>query len=330
MIDEDLNSSPDRTIDDARSRVDACRHDLRDLLSTSQNDYRGILAKLDELVSVSVEGRGEPLASRVENLQRSKLLQRSAEEFDSVINRLTEATSCLNDAFDALQGKKVRLNPALQQSETSLEMVAIQAQEEERYRLAREIHDGPAQILANVALQLEYISKLATRDPGRARDEMETMQKDLRLAVGEVRRFMYDLRPPALAQQGVGAAVESHCQRLAHRFGMEILIDWQSTATLPPSHDTAVFRIIQEALQNVVKHAQATQAGIRAVDQEGWVEITVSDNGKGFEPERVRNLDPNHFGLAGMRARAQQIGAGLDVSSLPSRGTTVCLRVPLS
>ncbi len=330
MIDKDLTASPDKTIEDARSRVEACRHDLRDLLSASQQDYRGILAKLDLLVSASVERQGEPLASRVENLQRSKLLQRSAEEFDSVINRLSEAMSCLNDADDALQGKMVRLNPSLQESATSLETVAIQAQEEERYRLAREIHDGPAQILANVALQLEYISKLATRDPGRAKDEMETIQKDLRLAVGEVRRFMYDLRPPALAQQGVGAAVESHCQRLAHRFGMEIFIDWESTAMLLPSHDTAVFRIIQEALQNVVKHAQATQAKVRAVDQDGYLEITVSDNGKGFEPERARSLDPKHFGMAGMRARAQQIGASLDVASLPGRGTTLTLRVPLS
>jgi len=145
MIDEDLTSYPDRTIDDARLQVQACRRDLRDLLSASQKDYRSTLAKLEEFVSASVEGRGEPLANRVENLQRSKLLQRSAEEFDSAINRLSEATSCLNDADDALQGKLVRLNPALQDSETSLETVAIQAQEEERYRLAREIHDGSAQ-----------------------------------------------------------------------------------------------------------------------------------------------------------------------------------------
>ncbi len=326
MIHEDAAFSPDRTIQDARSRVDGCRSDLRGLLSASQSDYHGILAELDGLASASIERRGELPASR----QQAKQLQRAAEEFDSVINRLSAAISYLNDADDALQGKSVRLNPSLQESATSLETVAIQAQEEERSRLAREIHDGPAQILANVALQLEYISKLAIRDPGRARDEIDTIQKDLRLAVGEVRRFMYDLRPPALAQQGVGPAVESHCQRLAHRFGMEIFIDWQSTAMLPPSHDTAVFRVIQEALQNVVKHAQATQARVRAVDQEGYLEVTISDNGKGFEPEMVRSLDPKHFGLAGMRARAQQIGASLDVSSLPGRGTSVTLRVPMN
>lgn len=330
MTDQDLPLVPDKIVLDARSRVEACRHDLRELLAGAQKEYRGTLAELDQLVSSSVERRGEALATRVESLQRTKLLQASAEEFDSAINRLSEAVTCLNDADDAIQGKLVRINPSLEESETSLEAVAIQAQEEERYRLAREIHDGPAQILANVALQLEYISKLATRDPARAKDEMETIQKDLRLAVGEVRRFMYDLRPPALAQQGVGTAVESHCQRLAHRFGMDITISWESTAILPPSHDTAVFRIIQEALQNVVKHAQATRVAVQAVESGEQLEITVSDNGQGFEPDRVRRLDPKHFGLAGMRARAQQIGASLDVSSVAGQGTTVCLRVPLT
>ncbi len=329
MTNHDIPPSPESAVAEARLKVEACRSNLGDLLTAAQREYRATLEELDRIVAASVDRRGEPLASRVESLQRSKLLQRSAEEFDSAINRLRDASNCLGEASDALQGKLARLSPSREQSETSLEAVAIQAQEEERYRLAREIHDGPAQILANVALQLEYIAKLATRDPLKAKDEMENIQKDLRLAVGEVRRFMYDLRPPALAQQGVGVAVESHCQRLAHRFGMDITVDWRSSAVLPPSHDTAVFRIVQEALQNVVKHARATRAEVRAADGERSLEVTVSDNGKGFEAEQVRRLDPNHFGLAGMRARDQQIGATLDVSSIPNRGTIIRLTVPL-
>jgi len=196
--------------------------------------------------------------------------------------------------------------------------------------LAREIHDGPAQILANVALQLEYISKLATRDPSRAKDELANLQKDLRLAVGEVRRFMYDLRPPALEQQGVGPAIESHCQRLAERFGLQVVVRWETTATLSSPHDTAVFRIVQEALQNVVKHAQATRVEVRGREVGGFLEVSVGDNGKGFESDQLHPIDPNRFGLAGMRARAQQIGATLQVASVPRQGTTITLRLPLS
>ncbi len=322
-------TSPERILAGGLRAIEACRAELRDSLAAAQREYREALARLDQIAQTSIERDEEPLALRVENLQRSRQLQRTAEECDSAISRLTEAATCAADAAAAIQGKVRRLNPSLAEAETSLEAVAIQAQEEERYRLAREIHDGPAQILANVALQLEYISRLATRDPARAKDELENIQKDLRLAVGEVRRFMYDLRPPALAQQGVGAAVENHCQRLAHRFGIETQIEWQSAATLSPGSDTAVFRIVQEALQNVVKHAQATRVDVRAVEEDGALVVTVADNGAGFEPDRARQLDPNHFGLAGMRARAQQIGAALEISSVPGRGTRVLLRVPL-
>ncbi|HEX2923969.1 MAG TPA: sensor histidine kinase, partial [Chloroflexota bacterium] len=274
-----------------------------------------------------VDVSGLPLPARLEALRHSQDLNRAAAEYDGGLCRLHAAIACLDDAVEAIEGRIVQRDRDEAAPEMSMEAVAIQAQEEERYRLAREIHDGPAQILANVALQLEYISKLATREPVRARDELTNIQRDLRMAVGEVRRFMYDLRPPALAQQGVGPAVESHCQRLAERFGMKVQVQWESTLPFAPSHDTAVFRMVQEALQNVVKHAQATEVQVRAVDKDSTIEVSVSDNGKGFDATQVRKLDPKHFGLAGMRARAQQIGATLDVTSTPGSGTTIYIRV---
>ncbi len=318
-----------RLVGDAGRRVDACRTALRELLAGAQRDYREALSELETLGASPSDAREVELSARVEALQRSQRLHETATELDQGILRLNEALGSLDEAMAALEGRIVRLGPSEEPLNVSVEAVAIQAQEEERYRLAREIHDGPAQILANVALQLEYISKLATKDSVRARDEMVTIQKDLRLAVGEVRRFMYDLRPPALAQLGVGPAIESHCQRVAERFGIQIDVDWQASVALPASHDTAVFRITQEALQNVVKHSQATRVEVRAAEREGALEISVADNGRGFTPERAQRLDPQHFGMTGMRARAQQIGAFLEVSSTPGRGTTVLLRIPV-
>lgn len=329
MKDHDLPSSAPKLMGHARLRVESWRSELQDLLVAARGKYRQILAELESLTAGPPEGTGDLLATRLEALRRSQDLHQAASEFDGGIAQLNEALACLEGAVGALEGKIGQFSPSRKPYETSMEAVALQAQEEERYRLAREIHDGPAQILANVALQLEYISKLAVKEPVRAKDELVNIQKDLRLAVGEVRRFMYDLRPPALAQQGVGPAVESHCQRLVERFGLKITVQWQSTAVLPPSHDAAVFRIVQEALQNVVKHAQATQVEVQATDRDGCLEVSVADNGKGFEADRVRRLDPKHFGLAGMRARAQQIGATLEVASTPERGTTILLRVPL-
>lgn len=329
MNDHDPSPLAARLVSDVRLRLDAWRAELQGFLDTAKARYRGNLKELESLVSNTPEGDGESLASRLDALRRSQDLQQTASDFDTAIGRLVDAQSCLDAAGEVLEGRMSQVGPIGKPSEISLEAVAIQAQEEERYRLAREIHDGPAQILANVALQLEYISKLATKDPLRAKDELVNIQRDLRLAVGEVRRFMYDLRPPALAQQGVGPAVESHCQRLAERFGMKISAQWQASAALAPSHDTAVFRIVQEALQNVVKHAQATEVVVQAAERDGLLEVSVIDNGKGFDADGVRRLDPKHFGLAGMRARAQQIGAALAVTSIPDQGTRVLIKVPL-
>jgi two-component system, NarL family, sensor histidine kinase DegS len=322
--------SADQTVAEARSRIETCRDDLRSLLAQAKSGYRTTLVELEKSTSKPIDVSGLPLPARIEVLRRIQGLNQAAAEYDGGIGRLNAAAESLGDAMEAIEGRMVQRDRDDVAPEMSLEAVAIQAQEEERYRLAREIHDGPAQILANVALQLEYISKLATREPTRARDELANIQRDLRMAVGEVRRFMYDLRPPALAQQGVGPAIESHCQRLAERFGMKIGVQWESSLPLAPSHDTAVFRMVQEALQNVVKHAQATEVRVRAVDHTAMVEVSVSDNGKGFDATQVRKLDPKHFGLAGMRARAQQIGATLELTSTPGTGTTIYIRVPAS
>lgn len=322
---------PDQIIIDAQGSLENCRSELLALMDRAREQYDLALAELNRLIPDPIERRvqADPSA-QVEGLLRSSQLKSAAEQLDSLLTRLASSAGHLEHAAAALEGRASRLAGGSEKLETNLEAAAIQAQEEERYRLAREIHDGPAQILANVALQLEYISKLATRDPARAKDEMETIQTDLRLAVGEVRRFMYDLRPPALEQQGVGPAVESHCQRLSQRFGLEIEVQWRSNSLLGGSAETAVFRIVQEALQNVVKHAQATRAVVEAADKNGLLEVAVSDNGKGFDPTRAHQFDPKHFGLAGMRARVHQIGGTMEVSSSPGQGTTVLFRVPLA
>ena len=318
----------EKILGEARLRVNGCRMVLRDLLAAAREQYRATLVELESLANGLSEPKGQPVSRRLESLNRSQELHRVAGKLDGDITRLDAALSCLDAAAESLEGRIAQSGTEQKPSAYSLEAVAIQAQEDERYRLAREIHDGPAQILANVALQLEYISKLATRDPARAKDELLNIQKDLRLAVGEVRRFMYDLRPPSLAQQGVGLAVESHCQRLAERFGIPIVVRWETSRPLLSPQDVAVFRIVQESLQNVVKHANATQVEVRARETDSYLEIQVVDNGQGFDAGTIHRLDPNRFGLAGMRARAQQIGATLDVDSVPHKGTTVTLRVP--
>src|SRR5450756_1210596 len=164
MNDQELPHSADHTVAEARSRVEGCRAELQALLGQANAGYRSTLLVLEGLASRSPDAPGQPLEARIEALRRSQELNQMAAEYDGGIGRLNAATDCLDEAIEAIEGRMVQRDRADETPELTLEAVAIQAQEEERYRLAREIHDGPAQILANVALQLEYISKLSPRE----------------------------------------------------------------------------------------------------------------------------------------------------------------------
>src|SRR5512146_11155 len=115
MTNPDLSLSPEKTTIEARRKIEQCRTELRDLLNSAQHGYRATLDELDQIVTTSVERRGESLASRVEHLQRSKMLQRSAEEFDTAINYLRDATNYLGEASDALHGKLTLRGPSKDQ-----------------------------------------------------------------------------------------------------------------------------------------------------------------------------------------------------------------------
>ncbi len=205
----------------------------------------------------------------------------------------------------------------------------IQAFEQERLRLAREIHDGPAQILANAIFELEYFEKLLDRDPAAVRGQMAQMKKDIRNGLTDVRRFIFDLRPPALGEMGLFQALRRYLADYHDHFGIEV------DAVLPDLHgglsatkEVAVFRIIQEALQNIQKHAAATHVTLMGSTDSVALRISLVDDGRGFDPGEVINRRSRNLGLISMRERAELIGAELRVSSSPGKGTSISLAVP--
>ncbi len=200
--------------------------------------------------------------------------------------------------------------------------------EEERQRLVREIHDGPAQVVSNIGLRLDYLRKLLDRDPLRVQEELRDLQEDVKRATSELRWFMYDLVPPGLMQGDVRAAVLSHCERITSRFGLPITVDFDLDPPLTRSQQTAVFRIIQEAVQNVIKHAHATQVNVSGHLAGQSFVVSVRDNGVGLENLEERLLTGHHLGMSSMRARARHIGGTVQFSGAPGDGTTVILQLP--
>lgn len=206
---------------------------------------------------------------------------------------------------------------------------SIRAQEAERYRLAREIHDGPAQVLANAILGLELCEQIARRTPAKVIEEITRLKSSVRDGLVEVRRFIFDLRPSTLAERGLLLTLRRYATEYANYAGVQV--ELQAPPELIPlgkDEEITIFRVVQEALQNVQKHARATQVTVRlAVDDAGII-LVITDDGRGFSPGETDVTPWSGAGLGGMRERAAMVGGELTLGSAPGAGTTITLRVP--
>jgi len=205
----------------------------------------------------------------------------------------------------------------------------IEAQESERRRLAREIHDGPTQVLANAIFNLQYCRRLLERDAETAKEELAHLEADLREGLTEVRYLISDLHMPSLSELGLEAALRQYVQNYQNRFGINVQLDLKDLyGRLPAAIEFTVFRIIQESLQNVYRHANATLVTITSRRQDGRLVFTVADNGRGFDPRELPARAGRHLGITGMKERAALVNGHLNVDSRPGRGTTVTLVIP--
>ncbi|MBC7265267.1 MAG: sensor histidine kinase [Chloroflexi bacterium] len=202
------------------------------------------------------------------------------------------------------------------------------AQEEERRRIARELHDGVGPTLASMNVRLRTARKLLQQDPELAAEEMEELAELAQTNIQDIRRLIYDLRPAALDELGLVPALREHLARCQQEHGLTIEFTADEGERLPAAVETALFRIAQEALANVVKHAQAHRVEVTLVRDEGAVTLRVADDGLGFDPLAPRA--GTHLGLWSMRERVEQLGGRFEVESTAGRGTTVRVIIPYS
>jgi PAS domain S-box-containing protein len=209
----------------------------------------------------------------------------------------------------------------------------VTAHEDERRRVARELHDSVGQLLTALILAVKAAREAAPLPPlsDTRLGEIEKVAHDLGQAV---RELAVGLRPPALDDLGLDAALAQHLRNWSA--GVGITVDYQpsgiESVRLPPEVETAIYRVVQEALTNVARHAQARQVSVVVARHAGHVAAVVEDNGVGFDPELAKSHHPRgrRLGLVGMRERAALAGGTLDVESSPGCGTTVIARFPIS
>ena len=197
---------------------------------------------------------------------------------------------------------------------------------EERQRLARELHDSVTQSLYGISLQAEAASRAMTAgDPAPVASNLQEIRETTQEALGEMRLLLFELRPPLLEERGLFGALQSRLGAVESRAGLVTELHGDASARLNPETEQELYRLAQEALNNVLKHAHARHVTVRLDVSADRAILEVADDGIGFEPE-LRN--GGGFGLPGMRERAERLGGTLQVESTTGTGTRVCVEVP--
>jgi signal transduction histidine kinase len=266
----------------------------------------------------------------------------SSDEVDSIVRCIEMgATDYLTKPFNpVLLHARIRASLASQHEERMALLrdrfaQVTAAQEEERQRIARDLHDGLGPVLASLNIRLLTLQKQMARDGHPAAGEVGELAAQAQASVRDIRRLIYDLRPAALDELGLVPAVRQHQERceqecdLVIRFTVDDATEGAGLCEerLPASVETALFRIVQEAVNNVIRHAQARHLSVTLTRSAGRVQLRIADDGQGFDA-RLPRSGP-HIGLWSMCQRVEQLGGQFELRSAPGQGATVTATLPL-
>lgn len=298
----------------------------RDFNRYSEEDIREVYEKTHTLQTELAILRQEEklLRERRDDLDRRiERLKKTIEHANNLGRKVSVVLSYLHDDFSNVNEI---LKTAKEKQEFGLKI--IEAQEMERKRLSREIHDGPAQMLANILIRSEIVD-LAFREGNveQALEEVRSIRGNIKQSLHEVRRIIYDLRPMALDDLGLFPTIKKHIKTMSdyHEVPIELAM-LGDERRLDPHYEVAVFRLVQEALQNAINHAQANLIKVLIEVRSGHLTVVVKDDGIGFDSSVQKE---NSFGLIGMRERVEILNGELNISSKPGFGTTVRMKIPL-
>ena len=257
----------------------------------------------------------------------------------AAFNSMLDSLRASREQVEASHGEVLRRNRELaklseelrqkEQIRAQLLEKAISAQEEERKRIARELHDETSQVLTSLVVGLKVLEGL--HDPAQIRAQVAELRELAAGTLDSVHGLALELRPSVLDDLGLVAAVRRHVTTQARKYGIEV--DFHTAGLdgtrLPPETETAVYRIVQEALANVARHSQATSASVVLERRRETLVTIVEDNGRGFDVEALLASEQS-LGLHGMRERSFLAGGKLTIESSPGGGTSVFVQVPLA
>jgi two-component system, NarL family, sensor histidine kinase DegS len=328
--------------DDLKSQADQIRRELKEIaLMVEQSQLE--VNKLTQR-NASITAHLQQVQSQFESLPRADIrmayesaldaqqrlfvMRGQLEKLQSDQTHLGRQSALIERILDTMDGeapKDARFRGPSATIET-VEMM-IQAQESERQRLSRQMHDGPAQALSNFILQTEIAMRLFDLDQARAREELANMKISAASTFQKVRDFIFELRPMMLDDLGVVPTLKRYVDAFKEQSGMEVRLSVTGMERRLESYqEVMVFRAIQELLNNAARHSQATQVKVQVDMGETNIKVTVDDNGKGFDVESLE--ERSSMGLKVIRERVEMLGGYMEIDSVIGQGTRVSFQLP--
>lgn len=261
-------------------------------------------------------------------------LERQLKYLQQVLGKADHIVSQVGIAVDFLTGNVNKMAEHVDgmRDQAAMAQQIIRAQEEERRRVARDIHDGPAQLLANMVMRVDIMEQMIGNGDERLRAEVKGMQGVVKDSLHDLRRIIFDLRPMALDDLGLAPAIRGYVEVLREQFDLNAeLFVHGSERRMAPAAETALFRVMQEALNNAYRHSDCRHVSIVLEFSSRGVRLSVRDDGQGFDVKRSQAEDRRpRFGLLNMRERMRLLGGTFRITSSPQQGTLVSVGVPWS
>ncbi|MEG0297446.1 MAG: histidine kinase [Clostridium sp.] len=311
---------------------------MRIILANASKEFNSASEKIirstyEEALEVRVmyvtkQNEEKELRKQRDELERSlKEYLESIEDADNIVNQI-------NIALGYLEGNIAQeVKGAESDTQMQVGIKILESQERERKRIAREIHDGPAQYIANAMLRIDLCKMIVQRDLQEGLNELDDLKKNVKMALREVRGVLFDLRPISLEQLGLDEALREMANLISEENGIEVDISTKSMERkIEHILEIAVYRLAQEILNNIKKHSKATKVIIRVEYGADYVYFMINDNGVGFDiKEAIENAKRKgtSYGLIGIFDRVNQLQGKIGIDSSPDEGTTYKIKLPV-
>ena len=351
MDEQDINEKLDQLLKDSKENSERLSASLKEM----EMNVRQMQSEVDRLAQRenSLSGQLRNMENNIDDFDKSTIRSYYQNTHETQMRLLL-----LRNQLESLQTRQQEMKDRYQQSSKLFHILSqrpqydpdhsqarvggvqndaqdmvsriIQAQENERLRVSRQLHDGPAQAMSNLVLRAEICERWIDQDMNRAKGELTGLKSMVNDTLQETRRFIFELRPMILDDLGLFPTLRRYIKDYVDKNRIEVNFQPSGERRLPTHVETAIFRIIQDALSNVAAHANATTAQVLLDIQAERAQLIVEDNGVGFDINRLaQETQQKALGIASMGQRIEMLNGSLNIDSTLGRGTRISASIPL-